>query len=157
MANSYCGLVLDDDTLCEMSDGRRAAEVPRAVIRHVALGHGVAAERPVVAILIGVFLIVLGLASACNLALWYLRGGTAHGVEALAVGLIPIGGWLVHHAMRKRYFLRISTDSGERKLAFEATAEEQLARAFVETVGRTVPCRVEVALPLASPLERRSD
>jgi hypothetical protein len=127
-----------------------AAVIPRAGIRRITLGGGIAAERPLVSGLLGVLLIALGLAFGLNLAIWFFQGGTAYDAEAFALGLIPIGAWLVQYSLRKRYVLRISTDSGDRKLAFEATAEKRGVCNFTEAVGRAIPCPVVVSLPSAS-------
>jgi hypothetical protein len=80
----------------------------------------------------------------------FLHGGTAYAAEAFALGLIQIAAWLVQYSLRKRCFLRISTDSGDRRLAFEATAEKRGACNLTEAVGRAIPCSVVVSQPSAS-------
>lgn len=140
------GLALTNAALCELDAGRPVVEIPWVEVRGLALCRGVAAERPLVAFVLGAGLVVLGSLFARDLLLWLMVGGTAYDVEAFAVGLIPIGLWVVHVSMRRRYYVRVRTRSGERKLAFGALAEREDVLAFAEVIERTAGRNVHITL-----------
>jgi len=134
----YCGIRLAKAALCELEGSRSVVEIPRVDIRSITLCHGIAAERPVRTILLSAALIFWGAFFARDLVLWQLRGGTAYDFEAYGVALIPLGAWLIHYALRRRYLLEVTTDRSTRKLVFDAPADEHGTRQFAEAVGRAM-------------------
>jgi hypothetical protein len=140
------GLAVTPTGLSELDDGQPAVQIERSMIRDVALCYGVSAERPLAALLLGAACLALGGAFARHLIAWFRFGGTAYDVEALGLGLIPIGAWLIHVAIRRRYFLRVDLSSDRRKLAFNGRATRDEVVAFAETVGRSLGLPVKLEL-----------
>ena len=140
------GLSVSGDALCELDDGRPSVRLERSSIRGLALCYGTSAERPIAALLLGGACLVLGAVFVRHLIAWLRFGGTAYDFEAFALGLVPLGLWLVHVALRRRYFVRVDLDRGYRKLAFTgaATRDEVLAfaRAAEQSIG--LPVRIEL-------------
>lgn len=141
------GLAVTPTGLAELDEGHTAVQIERSAITGVALRYGMSAERPLAALLFGAACITLGAAFGRHLVLWALFGGKAFAQEAYAVALIPIGAWLIHVAIRRRYFLRVDLRSGYRKLAFTGTATHEEVVAFTETVGRSLglPVKLEIS------------
>ena len=140
------GLAVTPTRLAELDDGHTAVQIERSVITGVALSYGMSAERPLAALLFGAAWITLGAAFGRHLVSWALFGGKAYAQEAFAIGLVPIGAWLIHVAVRRRYFLRVELRSGYRKLAFTGSATREEVLAFTETVGRSLGLPVKVEL-----------
>jgi hypothetical protein len=77
---------------------------------------------------------------------WFGFGGTASDFEAFGLGLIPLGLWLIHVALRRRYFVRVDLERGYRKLAFTGAASRDEVLAFAQAAGRSIGVPVEVEL-----------
>ncbi len=98
------------------------------------------------ALLLGAGGLALGGAFARHLIGWVLFGGRAHTAEAYAVGPVPLGLWLVYVAVRRRYFVRVDTDKGHRKLAFTSAATRDEILAFARAAERSLGLPVKVEL-----------
>jgi hypothetical protein len=154
-SNYEChGLAVTRTGLSELDDGHTTVQIERSAIRGVTVCHGVSAERPLAALLFGAACVALGAVFARHLIAWALFGGTAYGQEAFAVGLLPIGGWLIHVALRRRYFLKVDLGSGYRKLAFTSSATRDEVLAFADAAGRSLGVPAGADLPPSSAAAR---
>jgi hypothetical protein len=140
------GLSVTGDALCELDDGRPSVRLERSSIRGLALCHGVSAERPLAALLLGGACIAVSAVFVQHLIAWVRFGGTAYDFEAFALGLIPLGLWLIHVALRRRYFVRVDLDRGYRKLAFTSAATREEVLAFVQAAERSIGLPIKVEL-----------
>jgi hypothetical protein len=124
---------LSAEGAAEMDRHRRLIFVPRADIIRLELAYGPGAEQPIVVALLGVFCAALAVGSVVTLILHILRG-TVKLPAALITGvafLIPAW-WLLGLAFKKRWYLRVHTRTGTRKLVFHETTDARQIEAFVE-------------------------
>jgi hypothetical protein len=109
-------------------------------VRRIALKFGFSAERPILGCLLGIALIMVGIAiSAIAIPDVFLR--QSFGVTAAAaLGTAPVtallGFWLCRHSLRKGYFLHVSTTSDTRKLPFRAGVQPDDVHAFCRELRR---------------------
>jgi hypothetical protein len=124
---------LSAEGAAEMDRHRRLIFVPRADIVRLELAHGSGAEQPMVVATLGLVCAALAVGSVVTLALHLLRG-TVKLPAALISGvafLIPAW-WLLSLALKKRWYLRVHTRTGTRKLVFHETTDARQIETFVE-------------------------
>lgn len=126
---SYSGLRLHEQTFEEGCDGHVAVNVPACEVRAATLSHGLAAERPVVQLCVGLILVSF---SAWGAISWSGIGGRDRFLPGAAAAscLLLAGVWLLGSLLRRRYFLALSTSAGVRKLVFDENAEPRGSLSF---------------------------
>jgi hypothetical protein len=108
------------EEIAEMSDGVPAVRVPRADITRIVLKRAVAAERPIVQMLLGLAMMTPGIFFFRTVWSWWSYGGTLHLTDLLwFVFLFPLGLWLVLAAARKRFPFHVETRNDRRKVVFK--------------------------------------
>jgi hypothetical protein len=121
----------------EMDQDRRVIFVPRSEILRIELVQGSGAERPVVVAVLGLVFAVLAVGSLLIFVLALSRGGVRI-PSSLITGIVFLlpAWWLLDLSLRKRWFLRVHTRTGMRKLVFHQTRDERALREFVATARR---------------------
>ena len=125
------------DGVSEMDQHRTVIFVPRAEIRRIELEFGAGAERPLV--LAGLGLVFLGVfvATTVTIILAVLRGGVTLPVEMITgIAFAIPAWWLLDLSFRRRWFIRVHTQSGARKLLFHKTRDPHQLQSFVDTARR---------------------
>lgn len=107
------------DGVAEMDRHRRIIFVPREDVLRLELAYGSGAEHPLILAMLGIVCAVLAIASLVTFALAVTRGGVRIPASLITgvVFLVPAW-WLLDLALRKRWFLRVHTRNGTRKLIF---------------------------------------
>jgi hypothetical protein len=129
-------LRLRDGRLEEWSGGRPAGSIPLDEIHHVRVSVGPTAERPVVQAVIGAALTALGIAFAIRLWRWVGAGGTLVDVEALMLGWVVGGPWILAGALRRGVVLDVATGRTTRRLAVGRGATVDDLRPLVAVLQR---------------------
>lgn len=112
-------------------DGKRAVLfVPAAEVDRIVLKFGNAEYRPMVSLLIGGALALLGLAGLVELII--APRGWRYELGMIFFGLI--GGSLVFDATKRRYFLEIHKAKGVCRLVFTRQASRQEVQDFCEKI-----------------------
>ncbi|MDB5035616.1 MAG: hypothetical protein JWQ98_2857 [Chlorobi bacterium] len=133
----YASVRVDEKGIMELDHGRRSVFVPRENVRSIELKQGSPAERPMVQLVLG--MIIFGG------ALYWLSGVVAWWNTPWAINyrflIVPppmllLGSWLIYAALRKRYFLRICLDRGERKIVFRGDVDRDGLQEFMGATKR---------------------
>ena len=125
---------IDRAGAAEVDGTRRLVSVPRDKIIRIEPAYGSGAERPVVVSIIGLMLLGVSIAPIVML-LNAIRFGVAYPGKILAALAFAIPAiWLLDLALRPRWFLRIETSSGHRKLLFPRGIAREAVEAFVARV-----------------------
>ena len=112
-------------------DGRKAIIfVPAGEVTRILLKHGNPEHRPIVSLLIGGVLGLLGLAGLVELFL--APRGLRYELGMIVFGLI--GGSLIFDATKKRYFLEVYKAKGDSRLVFSREASRQEVQDFCEKI-----------------------
>ena len=112
-------------------DGRKAIVfVPSGEVKRIVLKYGNPEHRPIVSLVIGGFLGLLGLAGIVELFL--APRGLRYELGMIFFGLI--GGSLIFDATKKRYFLEVHKTKGDCRLIFSGQASRQEVQDFCEKV-----------------------
>ena len=155
--SSFASIQFSDDAVAEMDQHRRVTVVSRNQISHLQLARVSAAERPIVALLLGIAIIVGSLYPVYRLLGAFSGPGrvTIHVDLLVATSFSLLGVWLIVFALRKRFVLIATTAAGTRKLVFASTATEAEIRQFITEVsskhGYTVASLPESAASASDP------
>jgi hypothetical protein len=140
----YLSVELSAEGVAEWVDRRRAVFVPRVEITAIELRRGVAAERPLVQLVLGVAFLVGGVG---------LVVGGAHGLSSglvrtsarllAAAGMLSVlGCYLLYSALRPQHYLFVRNRTDGSKIVFAGKADlraiEQALRAASERWGYEV-------------------
>jgi hypothetical protein len=74
----------------------------------------------------GVVLTGIGLLPTFHFAYWVVRGGTFAWFEAVLMGFVFLGPWLMIDAMKRGPYLEVRTNEGTKKLAFDPNADREM-------------------------------
>ena len=146
----YLGVELGPEGASEWADRRRVVHVPRPSVTRIELCRGIAGERPLLQLVFGVAVCILGLAL---LASMWTGGasGMALRFAAAGVSLLLVGGYVVWSGLRPAYFLRVRTSDDARKLVLASKVNlAQLSDALhaaQERFGYVVEWAIEDARP----------
>jgi len=112
-------------------DGRKAILfVPAAEVNRIVLKYGNPEHRPIVSLLIGGVLGLLGLAGLVEL----LLSPRGYRYESGMIFFGLVGGSLIFDATKKRYFLEVHKTKGDCRLIFSRRASRTEVQNFCEKV-----------------------
>ncbi|HSY47724.1 MAG TPA: hypothetical protein VLC46_02840 [Thermoanaerobaculia bacterium] len=121
------------DGAAEMDGNRRLVYVPRSEVTRLELLHGSAAERPSLSLLLGALLLGVALLGPTMLLLAVLRHGTVEVKFVTSIAFIIPAAWLLDLVIRRRWFLKVHTAKGSRKLIFGKSSDSVALQQFVVT------------------------
>jgi hypothetical protein len=113
------GVRFTPDDVTELDGGQMMVKVPRRDIQGIVLRHGFHSAHPLLQVVAGAVLAAIGLLPTWHFTNWLLHGGTFITVEALLMGFVFIGPWLMVNAAKRGLYLEVRTEGGTRKLAFD--------------------------------------
>ena len=115
------GIRFSETELAEVDQGRPVLRVRRERIQHIQLRWGSRAARPLVQVLLGTVFLATGcVIQGLMLWEWLRNGGVIHVEVVVGLAILALmGGWLLFDALKKGYFLEVSTDSRKEKLRFD--------------------------------------
>jgi hypothetical protein len=113
------GVKFTPDDVTELDGGQVMVRVSRRDVRGMVLRHGFHSAHPLLQVLFGAVLAAIGLLPTWHFTNWLLHGGTFVSVEALLMGFVFLGPWLMFNALQRGPYLEVRTESGTRKLAFD--------------------------------------
>jgi hypothetical protein len=114
----HASVRLGADGAAEMDGIRRLVYIPRAQVVRLEIVHGSAAERPLVSLILGVILLALALLGPAMLVLALLGRGRVEIKFVTSIAFIVPAAWLLDLVIRRRWFLKVHTSKGSRKLIF---------------------------------------
>jgi hypothetical protein len=119
------------DGAAEMDHGRALVRIPRADIQRLELLYGSGAERPLICIILGVVLAIIAFAGPVMLALATIRHGSVPAKLVTSIAFIIPALWLLDLAFRQRWYVRVQTIRGSRKLLFARGSDAAELERFV--------------------------
>jgi hypothetical protein len=151
----FLGVELGPDGASEWVDRRRVVHVPRQGILGVELRRGIAGERPLLQLLVGGAVTVLGLVILGSLVGVAGAGHVARmGIRLMTGGLLMslLGGYVLWTGLRPAYYLRVRTADDARKLVLARKVDlAQLSaalRAAEERFGYAVQWGIDSPRPV---------
>src|SRR5262245_61213977 len=140
---SYRGIIFSAAGVTE-NDGRsRTATVPRGSIENIRLVYGFRARYPLLMAVLGIFLTLLGLASAFYLVCWLANGGGLWTKPMYGVPWLLFGPPVLYESMQRGYILEVKTTAELRRLEFHQSANSWELETFLDTVERAYGYSVE--------------
>jgi hypothetical protein len=129
------------DGAAELDRHKRVIFVPRDQIVRLDAVYGSGAERPIVFIVLGLVFAGTAIVLLSTFILAVMRGGVRIPAAMITgfVLLIPAW-WLLDLALRKRWFVRVRTRDGSRKLVFHDVADPREIQQFLEKGRRRYGC-----------------
>ncbi len=128
----YGGIRISPALIAEMDGDRVAVKIPREEIVAVKLRRGIAAERPLLVLPIGIAMVVCGVMCLMVIVDRFTNGGKLSEFHACGAMLILFGGWLASTVVVPRHYFRVTTRGGQRKLAFRRSAAADEVMGLVE-------------------------
>jgi hypothetical protein len=161
-AIEYRSVRFDADRVSAPDGGRPSIVVPRDEIVAIELRHGPAAQTPIVQLVCGVALALVAVGLPAFLlsigAPLSISGRASVGTLKLALVcpcVLVAGVCIAATALRRGYFLHVTTERGARKLVFAGKADPASLAAAVrraeERLGYTVKWMVEDLVPEVPP------
>ncbi len=117
--------------------------IPRNAIQSLRVYRGFRARHPLLLAAFGIAVLGAGLIPALHLVRWLTRGGEFWNLEALALGLIPVGGWALFQAPQRGYLLVVDATDGRHRFEFEPTVEAAALEVFCSEVEQELGLPVE--------------
>jgi len=134
------GVRFSDKEIAELDRDRPVLRIPRDQIREIRLERGFQAARPLVQVVLGGSILAACLWFGGTMLVDWLRyGGVLQGdiFVALAV-MVPLGGWLALHGLRRGLYLAVQTDSRVEKLQLHRSLSREEVETFLSEVRRTL-------------------
>lgn len=123
---------IGSDGVAEMDQHRVAVFIPRDQVLRLELDYGSGAERPIVLLALGIFCAALAVALMLVFVMAVARGGPRIPAALVTGFTFLIPGWrFIDLALRKRWFVRVHTDRGSRKLVFHTMRNQVEIEKFV--------------------------
>lgn len=139
------GVRFGPDGVTEVDDEQVMVKVARGDLRRITLRHGFHSAHPVVQAVAGAVLTGIGLLPTWHLARWIGGGGTFYGVEAVLVGFVFLGPWLMLDATKRGPYLEVVTPGGTKKLVFERKADPGVIEQALAAAEQRFGYRIERA------------
>lgn len=141
---SLGGIVFTAEHVFQGPPSRPTVRVAKPKIQSMRLRFGCPAPSPVGAVLVGLFLIGLGLLPLVHLAYWFVYGGTFHAAEAFLLVWLPFGVAALLPVFRTSFLLDVQTPAGTRTLEFEGGLSGPEVEHFIREAERLYGYAVEV-------------
>ena len=127
----YASVRLGSDGASEMDGSRKLVHIPRAEVVRLEIVQGSAAERPLLSLILGVILLAVALLGPTMLVLALLGRGTAEAKFVTSIAFIIPAAWLLDLVIRRRWFLKVHSTKGSRKLIFRKSSDAVAMQQFV--------------------------
>lgn len=119
----------------EIDQHRPIVSVPRAEILRIELVHGPGAEQPLVVIVLGLVCLALALLFPLMSVLGVTRGALRLAEWLIAgIALLVPAWWLLDLGIRRRWYVRVWTRGGSRKLVFHQCSDHAMLERFITLV-----------------------
>lgn len=128
----YLGVRFSQKGVALVDGGRELLYVSKEEIRQIILRRGFQAERPLVQLIFGIILMLIGLYPLPHVFLWFFVGGTAYDLEFLLLPLIPVGLWFAKDGLKKGLYFELIMDGDKRKIPFQKPPEKRILKDFIE-------------------------
>jgi hypothetical protein len=126
---SYLNIIISEKGLSEFSDGKRIIFIPKEQVQLIEIKFGSHAERPLMQVILGLLLIVLGFAGVYLVLIGGLRG------LYWGLGLIGFGGigvLCLYEAIKKGHYLYVTCLKDARKLKFTGEIKKTELSKFIK-------------------------
>jgi hypothetical protein len=128
----YLNVRASEKGLSEFHKSTRTVFIPRNQVEAVEVQFGPRAERPMVQMVLGLALVILGIVGLVMAVNGGLRGIYWGAGFAMFGG---IGLLCLHEAFRKGHYLRVTCTRDTRKLVFRGTVDQQALSSFVSSAS----------------------
>lgn len=147
----YNNIEISAGGISEYQDGRAVLTVPFEKILAASLGRGSGSQRPLVTFLVGLALLVVGISpciALCENGLPWSSGASrgvrqfGTGILMMPVFLIPGGLWLLHHTLRRRWFIAVRMQGDRQKLVVDEPVDATELRAMLSRAEESHGLRI---------------
>jgi hypothetical protein len=149
----YLNVEFKEDGIREYDRYLVAVFLPLSEIQRVELSYGTVAERPLIQIVVGFSLLVLGCAFLEDLLLRLVFQMPFYKYLAAGIALVPLGVWLVYEGFSKGYLLLVTTAKDTRKIVFRGPVDQQALLSFVTSVQEIKKIEIQVGAAI-NPLDQ---
>jgi hypothetical protein len=147
-AIEYQQILITDQVIAELNSDRLAVvSVPRIEIEAIELVKASESKHPIMQVVFGLALVIVGLLPIPKIVDWTLHGGTLFDVQVSVLLMVPVGGVVIYTAIRRRLLLLVGTRRGVRKLAFQGKATLAELTDFVNAANSQFNCNIVSRLP----------
>jgi len=130
-AINYLSVVIAHDAISEQDNNGTVVRIPREKIKGIEVKRGPGSERPLLQLVVGLAILMVGLLPLLHIYTWLVNGGPLSRTIVLAVTLIPIGIWALHDVLAKKYYLFVVQHDDIRKVVFRGNVEVDQLAAFL--------------------------
>jgi hypothetical protein len=125
---SYLNLAISEKGLSEFGGGRRIIFIPKDEVQIIEIKFGSSAERPLIQVIVGLMLAVLG---CVGLSLIFSSGmrGLRWGLGFIFFG--GLGIWSLYEVFKKNHYLWVICRNDKRKLVFRGAFQEANFSKFI--------------------------
>lgn len=128
------GVICEERRLIELDAKRVLVSVDRTDIKSIRSRFGVLSMHPVLQVMVGSGLALLGYFPLLHLIHWVRFGGAMLEVEVFAIPFALLGLWLALTAFRQGTFLDIETPAGVKRLSFNRSTDRSQIELFVNAI-----------------------
>ena len=122
----FAGVRFGPDDVVEVDGGQVMVTVARRDVQRMTLREGFHSAHPIMQVVAGAILTAVGLLPTWHFANWVLRGGTFVSIEAVLMGFMVIGPYLMIDALKRGPNLEVRTAAGTKKLALDRKVDRLL-------------------------------
>ena len=141
----FAGVRFGPDDVTEMDGEQVMVKVARRDIKSITLRHGFHSAHPLTQVVAGAVLTAIGLLPTWHFAYWLVRGGTFTTIEAVMMGFVFLGPWVMVDAMKRGPYLEVRTAAGSKKVVFDRKADREMLEQAVGAAEQLLGYDVERA------------
>lgn len=124
----YNGIRFSREAMTFIDFGRITNTIPKQQIQRIAAKLAIRSAHPILQAIAGASIAGLGLWNVFLVILWWTYGGTLSTLSILAMGLVPLGIWLIIDGFRREVCLVVHLDGSRKKLAFQQAPERKAVK-----------------------------
>lgn len=125
------GVRFTKKSVAQLDGTRVSVSIARDSIRQMSLRYGFQSERPLLQVLFGSILCLVGLWPVIHITNWLIFGGVFLALETLLIFFLIFGIWGIYTGVRRGYYLLVEMDRDTRKLAFSSPVAREDIEAFL--------------------------
>ncbi len=124
----YNGIRFSREAITFIDFGRITNTISKQQIQKIAVKLSIRSTHPILQAITGASLTGLGLWNVFLVILWGIYGGTLSSLSILAIGLVPLGIWVIIDGFRREMCLVVQLDGSNKKLAFQQAPEREAVK-----------------------------
>lgn len=106
--------------------------VAKKDIRRITLKYGYQSERPLLQVIFGIVIILIGLYFVVNFILQMLINRIIYTTMLLSILILPVGIWFIVDGLRKRLYFEVEVDNDRRKFPLGRAPDRSELQKFIK-------------------------